>query len=212
MTRKAEKFWDFLAGNYDRTPDDPSQREDLDAIRRYLKPGDVVLELACGTGTLAIELASRVREIHAIDISSRMLAIASGKAAERKLENIRFIHATIFDEALSSETYDVVMAFNILHLVENTPQVLHRIHKLLKPGSVFISSTPCLGEKKSFVRSFLLSLFLLSGKIGLIPPVNIFTVDDLRNMITSSNFNTVETNIFDDEPPNFFVIAKSQEH
>jgi 2-polyprenyl-3-methyl-5-hydroxy-6-metoxy-1,4-benzoquinol methylase len=211
MTSKAEKFWDFLARGYDRTPDDPSGREDLEAILRYLHPDDVVLEFACGTGTLAIELAGRVREIQAIDISSRMLAIAAAKASKRQVENIRFSQATIFDEVLGMEAYDVVMAFNILHLLENTPAVLQRIHTLLKPGGIFISSTPCLGERTSFIRNILFSFLLLPGKAGIIPPIRAFPVDELRQLIRGSNFNPVQTNIFYDEAPSFFMIAKKPE-
>ena len=206
--KKEERFWDFLAGDYDREPDDPSKRKDLEAILKHLNPGDVVLDFACGTGTLSIELASRVKEIHAIDISSRMLAAASRKASERKVGNIRFLHTTIFDEALTNAAFDVVMAFNILHLLDDVQQVLRRINHLLKPGGVFISSTPCMGEKQPLANNILFSLFLLPSKLGIIPPIRVFTVNELETLIKNERFQSIETNLFYDEAPSYFMIAR----
>jgi len=206
--KKEERFWDFLAAGYDREPDDPSKRKDLETILKYLNPGDVVLDFACGTGTLSIELASQVKEIHAIDISSRMIAAASKKSSERKVVNIRFLHTTIFDETFTNAAFDVVMAFNILHLLDDTRQVLQRINHLLKPGGVFISSTPCLGEKQPLANNILFPLFLLPSKLGIIPPIKVFTVNELETLIFNENFQSTETNLFYDEAPSCFVIAR----
>ncbi len=59
-------------------------------MHQYLQPEDTVLELACGTGTLAIQIAGWVKEIQAIDISGKMVAAAEHKAAERAVTNIHF--------------------------------------------------------------------------------------------------------------------------
>lgn len=55
-------------------------------------------------------------------------------AEKRKITNSYFTHAAIFDERLKTEFFDAILAFNVLHLVEDTPQVLARINRLLKPG------------------------------------------------------------------------------
>ena len=129
---KAEKFWDILAKNYDAGEGDPSEREDLEIIHKYMQPEDTVLELACGTGTLAIHIAGWVNEIHAIDVSGKMIAIAEGKAAEHQVNNIHFAHTTIIEARYPNEFFNVVMAFNILHLLKDARKAVQRINQIIK--------------------------------------------------------------------------------
>ncbi|OGO38072.1 MAG: hypothetical protein A2W35_21795 [Chloroflexi bacterium RBG_16_57_11] len=205
---KAEKFWDFLSANYDAGEGDPSTREDLEIIHKYLQPDDSVLEYACGTGTLAIHLAGRVKEIYGIDISGKMIAAAERKTAERKVKNIHFAHTTIFEAEYPKESFDVVMAFNILHLLEDARQAVQRINQLLKPGGLFISSTPCLGEKKSFVNHLLSPLFMVPSRMGIIPTVKLFRISELESLITQGNFQMVETKKFIGGMTDYFIVTR----
>jgi 2-polyprenyl-3-methyl-5-hydroxy-6-metoxy-1,4-benzoquinol methylase len=208
---KPEKFWDFLAKNYDQAPDNLSDRQDLDLIKKYLDPSDILFEFACGTGTLSIEIAGRVKEIHAIDISSKMLAAAQRKAAEHKIEHIHFAHTTIYDERYKPGSFDVVMAFNILHLLADLRPALQRINELLKPGGILISTTPCLGEKMAIYNRLLMPLLWLSSKIGIIPHVNFFNASELEGLIANANFQILETEDFYNGNTDHFVIARKIE-
>lgn len=206
-----EKFWDFLAKNYDAGEGDPSKREDLEIIHKYLRPEDTVLELACGTGTLAIHIAGWVKEMHGIDISGNMIASAERKAAERKVENIHFAHTTIIEARYPNESFDVVMAFNIFHLLEDARGAVQRINQLLKPGGLFISSTPCLGEKKSFINHLLSPLFMVPSRIGIIPYVKLFRISELEDLITQGNFQIVETKKFIGGLTDYFIVARKSD-
>lgn len=205
---KAEKFWDLLSATYDAEEGDPAKREDLELMHRYLQPDDTVLELACGTGTLAIQIAGWVKEIHAIDISGKMVAAAERKAAERKVENIHFAHTTIFEARYPEGSFDVVMAFNILHLLENAQMAVARINELLKPGGVYISSTPCLGEKKAVVNHLLSPLFMVPSRMGIIPYVKLFRISELEGLITQGNFQIAETKKFTGGLTDYFIVAR----
>jgi len=206
---KSEKFWDFLSKNYDNGSDDQSGRKDIGITKKYLNPSDSVLDFACGTGTLSIEIADQVKEIQAIDISSKMLAAAQRKAAEHKIENIYFAHTTIFDERYKKESFDGIMAFNILHLLEDVRQALQRINELLKLGGYFVSNTPCIGEKTAFFNRLLFPLFYLPGKIGIVPHINVFKISELENLLTGGGFQIVETeNFYDDGTTSHFIVAR----
>jgi 2-polyprenyl-3-methyl-5-hydroxy-6-metoxy-1,4-benzoquinol methylase len=206
--KRTEKFWDFLAKNYDRGGDDPSGRQDLDIIEKYLASGDTLLELACGTGTLSIAIAGQVKEIHAIDISSKMIALAQSKAAGHHIENIHFVHTTLYDDRYKPESFDVVMAFNILHLLEDLQPALQRINELLKSGAIFISTTPCLDGKMIFANRLLMPLLRLSSKTGLIPHVNFFNTPELEGFIANANFQILETRDFYNGNTDHFVVAR----
>jgi len=106
--------------------------------------GDDVLEVGCGTGSTALLLADSVKQITAIDISSNMIDIASNKAKDPQIENVNFIQSTLFDDTLEKRSFDVILAFNFLHLLEDTPEAIRRINELLKLEGLFIATRPKL--------------------------------------------------------------------
>jgi 2-polyprenyl-3-methyl-5-hydroxy-6-metoxy-1,4-benzoquinol methylase len=206
-----EKFWDFLAKNYDVGEGDPSKRKDLEIIHKYLQPEDAVLEFACGTGTLAIHIAGWVKEMHAIDVSGEMIARAERKAAEHMINNIHFAHTTIYEARYPDESFDVVMAFNILHLLKDAREAVQRIIQLLKPGGYFVSSTPCLGEKKSFVNHLLSPIFIVPSRIGIIPYINLFKTKELEDILAHENFQKIETKKFTNGLTDYLIVARKLE-
>ncbi len=207
---KSEKMWNQLAKNWD-TPGVSLGENDLKIIERtkkYFNSSSVVLDYGCATGSIALEMADMAKEVRGIDISSNMIEIAKRKADERKIKNIAFTRAAIFDESLGKESFDLILALSILHLVEDSAQAIDRINQLLKPGGIFISATPCLGEK-IFVSALLnIPIFLLS-KIGLLPRINFFSVSRLTEAITNGNFQIVENENFSAHPiTECFIIAR----
>jgi len=190
---KSEKMWNQLAKNWD-TPDVSLGENDLKIIERtkkYLSASSVVLDYGCATGSIALEIASTAKEVRGIDISSNMVEIAKRKADERGIKNIAFTKAAIFDESMEKESFDVILSLSILHLVEDSVQVMDRVNQLLKHGGIFISATPCLGEK-AFVSVLMnIPIFVLS-KLGLIPSINFFSGSSLSATIVNAGFQIVE--------------------
>lgn len=206
---KSARFWDRTARNTGQQTKglDQTTLKILERTRKHLDQDDVVLDYACGTGTFACGIAARVREVTAIDISSGMLDKAKAKASERGIENVQFVQSTVFDERLAPQSFDVILAFNILHLLRDAPQVTQRINDLLKPGGLFISSTPCLGGKWAPLNIFL----LLLSKVGLVPHINPLEVADLEDLVVRGGLKIVETESLEHTPPNLFIVAKKSE-
>jgi 2-polyprenyl-3-methyl-5-hydroxy-6-metoxy-1,4-benzoquinol methylase len=208
---KPEKFWDRVAENYDKS----ESRFELIHIKvvenskKYLNGSDIVLDYGCATGTKAFELAGHVKQIQGIDISSKMIEAAKRKAVERKIENVDFVHATIFDERYTRESFDVILAFNILHTLKDNRQAMQRIIELLKPGGLFISITPCLKEKMEFLNYLQLSFYLLLIKIGLVPDIlTRFKFSELEDLIANGNLQIVETENIYHNVSGYFIVAK----
>lgn len=141
-----------------------------------------VLEVGCRTGSTALLLAGHVKHITAIDISSNMIDIARNKAKDQQIENVDFIHSTLFDDTLKKGSFDVIMAFSFLHLLEETPEAIRRIKKLLKPGGIFISKTPCLADQSKLLRVFMGGSFTSCKNWGS-PPImsNFLALMSLKN-------------------------------
>ena len=94
------EFWDRRADAWERRADSLDAFSDaygipvMDALG--LKPGERVVDVGCGPGTTAIELASRVApsgEVVGVDISPAMVAAAARRAAAAGATNARFVVA-----------------------------------------------------------------------------------------------------------------------
>ena len=80
---------------------------------------------------------------------------------------------------------------------------MQRINELLKPGGLFISVTPCLGEK-TFLRIILFPL----SKIGIIPYLKILKIPELEELVANGNFQIVETETFYHFSSDYFIVAR----
>lgn len=78
------------------------------AIKKYVREGDTVMDLGCGTGILSFLCAAqKTRKIYALDHSGVILA-AQKIAAENKISGIEFVPKNSFDFS-SSEKFDVII-------------------------------------------------------------------------------------------------------
>lgn len=203
---KSEKFWDKRAVEYNKDEKKWTNtcNKAVEHTKKHLKTDDIIIDYGCGSGILTFQFADLVKEIHALDISSKNIDAAKKRAKGNKISNIIYSQTTIFDERYQKETFDVVLAFNILHLLENIPETLSRINELLKSGGLFISETTCLGEQKSFFRP-IISFF---SKIGILPYLDKLSFSELEKMISSSNFQIAETDVIGETMPTYYIIAK----
>lgn len=186
MERSA-RFWDKIAERYAKKPvaDEAAYQRKLRVTQGYFRPDWVVLEIGCGTGTTAIIHAPHVKHIRAIDISSKMIEIARRKAAAAALENVEFAQSTIDELELPACSLDVVLALSILHLVEDKEAVIGMVHRALKPGGIFVTSTACLGD--TMMRLF--KYIAPAGQLlGLMPLVKVFTTNELVSSLTDAGF------------------------
>ncbi len=209
IMNKSERFWDKFAKKYSKSDikDKEGYKKTLDDTRKFLKRESTVLEIGCGTGTTALKLAGCVNEMTATDISSNMIAIAKEKADEQKVQNVNFAQSTLFDEKLKKESFDVILAFNLIHLLEDTQAAIERISELLKPGGLFISKTACLSEKSKLWPI----LAFVVGKVMRVGHIQCFTIVEFKEFITNEGLEIIDTHIYFSKPPRLFAIAKKVE-
>jgi len=204
---KSEKFWDRAAKDFTDHEQQTQLSENKDFITtlKYLNENDTVLDYGCATGIISNAIADKVKEIHAIDISSRMIEIAKRKADERYITNIKYAQATIYDERYQKEAFSAILAFRILHMLENPHLIVRRINELLKPGGVFISVTACMGNKMAFLSI----LVFLASKMRILPQhINMFKLPELQGIISSEGFHIVEYERMDDNIPHYCIVAR----
>ncbi len=183
---QSTNYLDKIAESYSKKPvaDEAAYQKKLKVTRQYFDPDMVVLEIGCGTGSTAITHAPYVKHIQAIDLSSKMIEIAQGKADAENVENVVFERSTIDELNVRDQTLDAVLGLSILHLLENKEEVIAKVHKMLKPSGIFVTSTTCLGDSMRFFKY----ISPIGKFLGLMPLLKVFTTKELESSLTNAGF------------------------
>jgi len=201
-------FWNGIAEKYAAQPVERPDAFDrkIEITRALMKPGCEVLDVGCGTGSLALRLAPSAGRVHGLDCSKEMARIANKKAADQGVENVEF-HVGPFDESFSvfaDGSLDGICAYSILHLVEDRSAALRQIFRLLKPGGFFVSSTVCLGDSWVPYRP----LLTVMRWLGKSPPVSVFRRNTLEADIRATGFVDVSAPDVGAQPTVAFYVAR----
>ncbi|MGW4061639.1 class I SAM-dependent methyltransferase [Amycolatopsis sp. NPDC004747] len=129
--------WDAEAATFDDQPDhglrDPAVRAAWAGLLLPLMPPApaAVVDLGCGTGSLAVLLAQSGYVVHGVDSSPGMLAVAEEKAAGLGVD---FRAGDAADPPCPAGAYDVVLARHVLWALPDPAAALGAWVRLLKPG------------------------------------------------------------------------------
>ncbi len=133
-----------LAASYDRLTNDVDYGAVVDFYwqileREGLRPRTAV-DLACGTGSVALLLAQKGLRVTGVDLSEEMLTVAAQRAQD--LENApMFVCQALQDLRLPRGVDLAVCALDSLDYItepEDCRQAICRIYKALNPGGIFI--------------------------------------------------------------------------
>jgi ubiquinone/menaquinone biosynthesis C-methylase UbiE len=201
-------FWDRIADKYASAPirNQESYQYTLERTRQYLHVDDKMLEIGCGTGLTALELAPLVSEIVATDISSAMLAKGRARVQEAAVDNITFAQADA--QHAPNGPFDVVTAFNLLHLAEDLDGTLKAIAARTKPGGVFISKTFCMPEGLSWITLLVTVALPVMQAIGKAPYFVKLKARDLDAAIIAAGFTLIETGQGPTNDPRRYLVAR----
>ncbi len=139
---QVNRMFDRIAGRYDvlnsvMTAGLHHRWRQRAADRAELKPGDSALDVCCGTGDLALELAGRVApggHVVGCDFSEPMLDLAREKAAERSASGVRFEWADALKLPYDAGRFDAVtVGFGIRNLAD-LDLGLREMARVLRPG------------------------------------------------------------------------------
>ena len=137
--------YDFLAGCYDQMTGDVGYRQWADYIQRHFRrrplPGNTILDLACGTGSLTRELALRGYEMIGVDRSPEMLA----QAAEKDWSDCPVPPLFLCQSMERLDLYGTVDAcvccldsVNYVTRPKTLERAFQRVHTFLMPGGLFL--------------------------------------------------------------------------
>lgn len=205
---KSAKFWDKNARKYAKSKisDQAEYENGIAVTKQYLNKDQKILELGCGTGSTALELAPGVDHITATDISPEMIAIGNEKKDEQGVSNVEFSVHVASEPQFEIDQFDVVLALNLLHLVDDLDKTITQTHQLLKPGGLFVSKTPCL--KESALLSLLKYPLIVAEWVNLVPKVLFLSIDQLEQRILSAGFEAVHAYTNEKSPKRRYLVVK----
>ncbi len=105
------------------------------------KDGALVLDVACGPGTLGRRIASPVRTVYGIDISMGMLRRGRHLVRSGGIPNIHFARAQVERVPFGDRCFDAAMCTAALHLFADPALALCEIGRVLKPGARLVVQT-----------------------------------------------------------------------
>ncbi|MEW6234275.1 MAG: class I SAM-dependent methyltransferase [Candidatus Omnitrophota bacterium] len=98
------------------------------------------LDAGCGTGIVAAYLASRCKDVKALDLTSASLEMAKERAERGGFLNIEFRLGSVFDLPFPEQKFDLVLSRGVLHHTEDAYRGFCRIASALRPGGRIIVS------------------------------------------------------------------------
>ena len=141
-------FWDRWAWCYDLSHC-TNRRVNTAAVRwvtEQIPAGAQVLDCAAGTGEFSLGAAARAKTVLCTDLSLPMLERARKKAAKRGASNIKFARRDMTALPEEDGSFDVVIAANVLHLLEKPEQAVRELWRVTAPAGKLILPTYLQGK------------------------------------------------------------------
>lgn len=173
--KQVEQMFDKISGNYDglnrviSMGTDVSWRKKVIALVKAEQP-KAVLDIATGTGDLAIQMTEiKAEKIVGLDLSEGMLQVARKKIAAKNLtEKVEMIQGDSEDLPFEENSFDAItVAFGVRNF-ENLEKGLSEIHRVLKPGGIFVvleTSVPTRFPFKQGYKLYSGSILPLIGRV-----------------------------------------------
>jgi len=148
-------FWDHVAGIYDvfvNVINRKTHQKLKEIVSELIEPDDTVLECACGTGLLSAVSAEKCRRLTATDFSEKMLRKAEKNC--RSFRNITYAQADITALSYPDSSFDIVVAGNVIHLLDNPLTALGELNRVCKDGGMLIIPTYMNKDDKGKTSGF----------------------------------------------------------
>ncbi len=201
LARWSEQYYDHQAGFYEwpRWPlvlalyggwGAPSFKNFLTEMMELMSLQEgLVLDVACGPGTLGRRFASPSRTVYAIDISWGALLQGLKYANQEMVHNIHYARARAEKLPFNEEEFDGAFCGAALHLFPDPLQALVEIACRLKPGAPLVGSTIIAGESGILKYKAMRKHALQDG-------YHLFTPVELEDMLRQAGFRDVLQTVY----------------
>lgn len=197
-------FWNHVAGVYDIFTNIINRKTHKGLCARVeeeISDTDEVLECACGTGLLSGVIARKCKSLVATDFSPKMLKKAGRKY--RSYTNIEFREGNILQIEYPDENFDIVVAANVIHLLDEPYKALAELDRVCRKGGKIIIPTYMNKNEKGKTSQFA----NVVGKAGA-DFKRQFTFDTYKQFIKEAGYTNVDYSWIDGKIPCAVAVIK----
>ncbi|MDE7439040.1 MAG: methyltransferase domain-containing protein [Clostridia bacterium] len=183
-TEESRVAYNKIASEYDTSKEGQYTRFHIKELSNAidLNEGDIVLDVACGNGTLLRELSKRARiQANGIDISENMIL-----AAKTRYPDMNFEVKPCYPLEWSNESINIITICCAFHHFDNPQGFVNECKRVLKKdGTVYIAD-PNFGAVLRFFANKFWFPFSKSGD------VRVYSPKELERFFYNSGFETVQ--------------------
>lgn len=190
-------FWDKAAGVYDifvNVINRKTHQKLKIIVSDLIGTDDIVLECACGTGMLSGVIAAKCRQLTATDFSPEMLKKAEKNCAS--FGNITFAQADITELSYPDNSFDKVIAGNVIHLLDNPLTALSELNRVCRDDGMLVIPTYMNKNSKGKTSGFAAA----AGKAGA-DFKRQFTADSYKQFFLDAGYPDVQIILADGRIP-----------
>ena len=188
-------FWDFCAPIYDLAQkQQKAYKKVVNFVAQKIPQNSSVIEIAGGTGEFSIAVAKTAKKVVCSDISENMLKVAKRKAKKQGFVNISFEIRNIYEIAEQDESFDFVLAPQVLHLLDNPKLAAAELRRICRKSVIL---PQCLLKNCSKFAKLKVSIWRLFGfndKIQL-------DLEDYKKFLAEIGFENCEFTYFESNMP-----------
>lgn len=187
MNKKTENSritYNKIASEYDTSREGQYTRFHIQELSNTiaLNEGDLVLDVACGNGTLLNELSKKTKiQAHGLDISENMIHVA-----KTRYPNMSFKVQSCCPLEWSDESIDVITVCCAFHHFENPRGFVNECKRVLKKNGAVYLAEPNFGTFLRFVANHFVYPASKSGD------VRVYSSKELETMFYNAGFKAVQ--------------------
>ena len=197
-------FWDRVAFVYDifaNIINKKVHKKLKEIVANEITKEDDVLECACGTGMLTKVVAPKSKSIIATDFSSKMLKRAKKKC--KKYNNVEFMNANIMKLDFDDNSFDIVIAANVIHLLDDPIKAINELDRVCKENGKIIIPTYMNKDDNGNTSGFAKRV----GKAGA-DFKRQFTYDSYKEFFNEFGYRNVEYTMINGKVPCCVAVIK----
>ena len=205
MERMILMFWDRVSSLYDgyvTLINGKVYNGTGKAVAEEIEYGDLVLECACGTGAISKFIAPVCRKLIATDMSAGMRKQTRKKC--RKFSNVKVGCADIMHLRFRAETFDKVVAGNVIHLLDDPQRAVKALVRVCKKGGKIIIPT-YINDDGNKIRPS--AKFL--EKVG-VEFKSEFNIDTYKQFFADAGYENVSYRVVDGHIPCAIAVITKQ--